>query len=140
MNSKIGFFYLKTKMIKKDLKIREHLANERTFLAWVRTGIGIMAFGFVVEKFSLFMKEIANFLGKPNLTSNKFFPGISSVLGIILVVFGVLTCLLAFLKYLKILKQINSDVYKASVNLNILLIVFVILIGILLAIYLSIGL
>jgi putative membrane protein len=29
------------------------MANERTFLAWIRTGIGIMAFGFVVEKFGL---------------------------------------------------------------------------------------
>ena len=33
---------------------REHLANERTFLAWVRTSIAIIAFGFVIEKFSLF--------------------------------------------------------------------------------------
>jgi putative membrane protein len=36
----------------------DHLANERTFLAWVRTSIGIMAFGFVVVKFSLFTKQI----------------------------------------------------------------------------------
>ena len=34
---------------------RVHMANERTFLAWIRTSIGIMAFGFVVEKFALFM-------------------------------------------------------------------------------------
>ena len=30
---------------------RVHMANERTFLAWIRTCIGIMAFGFVIEKF-----------------------------------------------------------------------------------------
>jgi uncharacterized membrane protein YidH (DUF202 family) len=30
---------------------RVHMANERTFLAWIRTSIGIMAFGFVIEKF-----------------------------------------------------------------------------------------
>jgi len=29
----------------------DHAANERTFLAWVRTGIAVIAFGFVVEKF-----------------------------------------------------------------------------------------
>jgi len=35
---------------------REHLANERTLLAWMRTSIAIMAFGFVVVKFSLFIR------------------------------------------------------------------------------------
>lgn len=39
--------------IKKNT--RDHLANERTLLAWVRTSIGIMAFGFVVFEFSLFI-------------------------------------------------------------------------------------
>ena len=43
---------------------RDHMANERTFLAWIRTSIGIMAFGFVVEKFALFIKQIALLLGK----------------------------------------------------------------------------
>jgi putative membrane protein len=33
----------------------EHSANERTFLAWIRTGIAVIAFGFVVEKFNLFI-------------------------------------------------------------------------------------
>jgi len=37
---------------------RIHMANERTFLACIRTSIGIMAFGFVVEKFGLFMRQI----------------------------------------------------------------------------------
>ena len=34
----------------------DHAANERTFLAWVRTSIAIMAFGFLVEKFDLFLE------------------------------------------------------------------------------------
>jgi putative membrane protein len=38
----------------------DHAANERTFLAWVRTGIAVIAFGFVIEKFNLFMLTIAN--------------------------------------------------------------------------------
>jgi len=33
---------------------REHAANERTFLAWVRTAIAVMAFGFLIERFDLF--------------------------------------------------------------------------------------
>jgi putative membrane protein len=38
----------------------DHAANERTFLAWVRTGIAVVAFGFVVEKFNLFIATIAS--------------------------------------------------------------------------------
>jgi len=38
----------------------DHAANERTFLAWVRTGIAVIAFGFVIEKFNLFLLTIAS--------------------------------------------------------------------------------
>ena len=38
----------------------DHAANERTFLAWVRTGIAVIAFGFVVEKFNLFVFAMAS--------------------------------------------------------------------------------
>src|ERR1700738_2609522 len=37
-----------------------HAANERTFLAWVRTGIAVIAFGFVIEKFNLFVLAMAS--------------------------------------------------------------------------------
>ena len=38
----------------------DHAANERTFLACVRTGIAVIAFGFVIEKFNLFVLTMAN--------------------------------------------------------------------------------
>jgi putative membrane protein len=38
----------------------DHAATERTFLAWLRTGIAVIAFGFVIEKFNLFVLTIAN--------------------------------------------------------------------------------
>jgi putative membrane protein len=38
----------------------DHAANERTYLAWVRTGIAVIAFGFVIEKFNLFLLTIAS--------------------------------------------------------------------------------
>src|SRR6516165_10112789 len=38
----------------------DHAANERTFLAWVRTGIAVIAFGFVIEKFNLFVLAMAS--------------------------------------------------------------------------------
>ena len=37
----------------------EHSANERTFLAWIRTAIAVIAFGFVLEKFNLFILALA---------------------------------------------------------------------------------
>ncbi len=39
---------------------RDHAANERTFLAWMRTGIAVIAFGFVIEKLNLLVLTIAN--------------------------------------------------------------------------------
>jgi inner membrane protein YidH len=39
---------------------RDHAANERTFLAWIRTGIAVIAFGVVIEKFNLFMLTLAS--------------------------------------------------------------------------------
>lgn len=50
---------------------RVHMANERTFLAWIRTSIGIMAFGFVMEKFALFVKQIGRTLWF-NLSNKTF--------------------------------------------------------------------
>lgn len=41
----------------------DHAANERTFLAWVRTGIAVIALGFVIEKFNLFVLTLARSAG-----------------------------------------------------------------------------
>src|ERR1700747_3669284 len=39
-------------------ELRDYLAAERTFLAWVRTGIALMGFGFVVARFGLFLQQL----------------------------------------------------------------------------------
>lgn len=120
---------------------RDHMANERTFLAWIRTSIGIMAFGFVVEKFALFINQISLFLGK---THSQIFPhaspslqGYSSIFGVFLVALGGLICLLAFIKYKKNEKQIKDHTYRPSILLDIMLTLAVLSIGIFLVIYLS---
>ncbi len=125
----------------KSFHARDHMANERTFLAWVRTSIGIMAFGFVVEKFALFIKQIPLLLGKPHSqmlpdTSHSL-QGYSSIFGVFLVALGLLICLLAFIKYKKVEKQIECDSYQSSMLLNIMLTLSVLLIGIFLVIYLN---
>jgi len=121
---------------------RVHMANERTFLAWIRTSIGIMAFGFVVEKFALFLKQISFFLGKvgpprleslpPHLTP----PGWSSIFGIFLVGLGALMGILAFIRYKKTEKQIDQDTWHPSLLLDILLTMAIAAIGVFLIIYL----
>lgn len=119
--------------------LRDHMANERTFLAWIRTSIGIMAFGFVVEKFSLFLKQIAFFLRKSYVPTTHNFsplPGYSAIFGIILVALGALICFLAFFKYKKIETQINNDTYKPTIVLGVMLTLTVFCIAIFLTIYL----
>ncbi len=116
---------------------RVHMANERTFLAWIRTSIGIMAFGFVVEKFSLFIKQMSAVLGNANI--EKVIPashGYSAIAGIFIVGLGTLIALLAFIRYKKVEKQIDADVYEPSSVLDILLTLSVLTAGIFLVIYL----
>lgn len=115
---------------------RDYLANERTFLAWVRTSIGIMAFGFVVEKFTLFIKQIALFLGSGHVPIAPI-QGYSSIFGACLVGFGVLICLLAFIKYKNVEKQIDENTYQPSAWLSVMVTLAVILIGIFLVVYLN---
>ncbi len=117
---------------------RVHMANERTFLAWIRTSIGIMAFGFVVERFAIFVKQIAYILGKSGLPETHKVPptGYSTVFGIVLVGLGALMGVLAFIRYKKIEKQIDEDTYRPSLILDILLAISVLAIGVFLVIYL----
>lgn len=119
---------------------RDHLANERTFLSWIRTCIGIMAFGFVVEKFSLFVKQITYFLGSGEVPVTSHisasFQGYSSIFGIGLVALGAVISVLAFIKYRKIENQIKQNIYEPSSLLDIVLTLSVILIAIFLVIYL----
>ncbi|MGZ3607174.1 MAG: YidH family protein [Syntrophales bacterium] len=125
---------------KKSAKVRNrrvHMANERTFLAWIRTSIGIMAFGFVVEKFALFIKQMSLILGNANI-ENVSPPshGYSAIVGIFLVGLGTLMGLLAFVRYKKVERQINEDTYQPSSILYILITISVLAVGIFLVVYL----
>jgi putative membrane protein len=111
----------------------DHLANERTFLAWIRTGIGIMAFGFVVVKFSLFIKQLAVILGDKTAVQPK---GYSSITGIILVAFGMLTILFAYLRYRSTEKQLDMGNYKQSGFLISAVTLFIFGVGLFLLLYL----
>jgi putative membrane protein len=111
----------------------DHLANERTFLAWIRTCIGIMAFGFVVVKFSLFLKQISIILGKGGIDQSK---GYSSVAGIVLVIVGAITAVLSYIRFKKTEKQLAEGYYKHSSLLITILTVFIFSVSVFLIVYL----
>src|SRR5665647_1664003 len=104
----------------------DHLANERTFLAWIRTSIGIMAFGFVVVKFSLFVKQISLILGKETIVQQK---GYSGIVGIVLVAVGTVTAVLSYIRYKQSEKQLNEGYYKHSSLLITVLTTFIFLVS-----------
>lgn len=114
-----------------------HMANERTFLAWIRTSIGVMAFGFVVERFALFIRQMSYVLRKANI-EYKLPPshGYSAIVGIFLVGLGALISLLAFIRFKKVEKQINENTYQSSSMLGILLTIAILAVGIFLIVYL----
>ncbi|HLN73149.1 MAG: YidH family protein [Methylococcaceae bacterium] len=116
---------------------RVHMANERTFLAWIRTSIGLMAFGFVLEKFALFTKQMALLMGQQNI-ANVSIPshGYSAVLGISLVALGTVMGAISFLRYRKVQRQIDTETWHSSYTLDAVLTFFVVIIGILLVVYL----
>jgi putative membrane protein len=117
----------------EDGKISDHLANERTFLAWIRTSVGLMGFGFVVVKFSIFLRQISIAVERTVPISSH---GYSSVLGIALVAFGAIIGVLSFFRYRRIERQISEPGYKPSGILINLLAVAILLIGIFLVVYL----
>jgi len=115
----------------------DHLANERTFLAWIRTGVAIMGFGFVVVKFALFIKQISIALeGKNNILPGK---GYSTQIGILLVAMGAFIALYSYFRYRVTEKQLDNRTYKPSMLPALILTLGIVIIGGLLVFYLIPG-
>jgi len=74
---------------------REHLANERTFLAWIRTSIALMGFGFVIVKFTLFLKQFSVAIDT-GIDSTKDY---GSTVGVIMLALGIIFASLAYVNY-----------------------------------------
>lgn len=126
--------------IPKNFRRNDHLANERTFLSWIRTNLGLMAFGFVVERFSFFIAQMAIFLRRPELpgavATSSTLQVYASIFGILLVGVGALFCIIAFMHFKRTEKQINKDTYETSTMPYLVLAFFVFLVGVFLITFL----
>lgn len=120
-------------MDNKNKMINEHMSNERTFLSWIRTGIGIMVFGFVIVKFSLFVNQLpATFFKDSTIPKNGF----TIFIGIALVLTGAITILLSYWKYKQTHELLQKGEYLYSTMLLTILTVVIFLMSIIIIAYL----
>jgi putative membrane protein len=113
---------------------RIYFAAERTHLAWIRTGLAMMGFGFVVARFGLFLRELA---GTDRIPSPRH-PGLSLYVGVTLVGLGVLVTAAASVKHWQVVGRLRRGlpVWPKPVSLELLVGGVLILIGLAMAAYL----
>ena len=88
-------------------RARDHLANERTFLAWVRTGVAIVVFGFAIGRFAIALRQIGMIQGRQLQTT-----GLSVWFGMISIVAGVGLTLAGLVRYRRTRVQLERDNFE----------------------------
>lgn len=118
---------------------RVFFAAERTLLAWVRTGLTIMAFGFVVARFGLFLRLLAAQQGQ-GLPAAELHNRLSNVVGIALVLIGVACMVLGAVQHRSYVATLPpTDVPRSHAPIfPILLAVVLAVLGLALAVYLAV--
>ena len=115
----------------------DHAANERTFLAWVRTSIAIMAFGFLVEKFDLFLEFASKSLAArvPSVGGQL----VGNLAGLLLIVLGGATMILAIIRFRQTALDIDSDDTRPGTGdrMDVILAALLVILGATLFVYLS---
>ncbi|HJU35279.1 MAG TPA: DUF202 domain-containing protein [Nitrososphaera sp.] len=120
-------------------RLQQYMANQRTFLSWVRTSIALIGLGFAIERFSIFLQQF-RLIADPNLTDNAASAtahDYSAMVGIGMIVLGTGLIFYALKNYLDSNKTIasgkymprNAIVYTASaaiVGLGIIMIIFLV--------------
>lgn len=109
-----------------DERARDHLANERTFLAWMRTGIATMGFGVVIGKF----KYLA--ANEPTAAKGLFE---TSHVGLLFGVIGLVSIFLAVFLFLQTRSEIRAANYKSRIGLILVFTAFTIALGLVVLIY-----
>jgi putative membrane protein len=90
-------------------RAREHLANERTFLAWVRTGVAVIVFGFAIGRFAIALRQWMQLQSRAAPES-----GLSVWFGMVAIVAGVVICLAGLIRYRKTREQIDSGNFEPA--------------------------
>ena len=86
---------------------RVYFAAERTFLAWIRTGLGLIGIGFAVSRFGLFLRQIsASESRQPTRTT-----GLSVWSGVTLVGLGVIVILSSVLRHFQLIRELKSGTW-----------------------------
>src|SRR5713226_5477332 len=112
-------------------RARDHLANERTFLAWVRTGVAIVVFGFAIGRFAIAIRQFMQIQGHTFRTA-----GLTVWFGAIAILGGVLLTLAGLLRYRRTRDQLESGRFEPAGFVIDLVGILVALFGLALAGYL----
>jgi putative membrane protein len=87
---------------------RVYFAAERTFLAWIRTGLGLMGIGFAVSRFGLFLRQLtATDSHLPTRTTR-----LSLWSGVALVALGVIVTLSSVLRHIQLIRELTSGTWQ----------------------------
>ena len=116
---------------------RVYFAAERTFLAWIRTGLGLMGVGFAVARFGFFLRELhASAVGESTRTN-----GLSVWSGVAIVVLGVLVNVSAVTEHFRVVAQLRNGRWEPGrVSRNaVVLAVLLAVIGIVIASYIVVS-
>ncbi len=112
-------------------RARDHLANERTFLAWVRTGAAIVVFGFAIGRFSIAMRQLTAFNGHVIRTA-----GLSVWMGAGSIVAGVALVVAGLMRYHKTRDQLDQGRFEPAGFVLDIVTILMMLFGLVLAGYL----
>jgi putative membrane protein len=86
---------------------RVYFAAERTFLAWIRTGLGLIGIGFAVSRFGLFFRQLS--ASQSHLPTRA--TGLSVWSGVTLVGLGVIVILSSVLRHLQLMRELKSGAW-----------------------------
>ena len=96
-------------MVENPNRARDHLANERTFLAWVRTGTAIVVFGFAIGRFSIAMRQLTAMQGHPLRST-----GLSVWMGAASIVAGVALVVAGLVRYRRTRAQLELGTFEPA--------------------------